>query len=301
MEKSYDFQIIANLMSGKGEAKNVIDNLVSFLKANNKTFDILRIEKPTPISKLPHSGNLINNGVICIGGDGTVAETIGYILNNKLNIPLAVIPTGTANFIADSFGIINYRNDFYFLLRKNLKTVDIGLAKYSPEIKYFFMLGTGIGFEEKFLKITKDKLKSRLGIISYILVALSELFSLKKININIKTEKEELNLNICTGMILNTQPKIFKIFPIIKNKNININNGQLHFQYVEYHNFLQAFFGVLILHVFGEVKINSIKSLERRQFFLTSQIPVGTQIDGELRNNLPVDISIMPSAFQFII
>lgn len=301
MNKSYDFQIITNLMSGKGSAKQTLEKLKSYLKNNSKTFAVLAIEKPTPISKLPHGGYRIKEGVICIGGDGTVAETIGYILNNKLKLPLAIIPTGTANFIADSFGIVNYKNDFYFLLRKNLKTVDIGSAKYSPEVRYYFMLGVGIGFEEKFLKITKEKLKSRLGIISYVLVALSELFSLKKINVNIKTESEQLNLNICTGMILNTQPKIFKIFPIIKNINININNGLLHFQYVEYHNFIQAFFGVLILHVIGEIKTGSIKSIDRQEFNLTSPVPVGTQIDGELRNNLPVDISIMPSAFQFII
>lgn len=296
--ETYDFQIIANLMAGKGESKIVLESLKSFLAKNNKSFKILAIDKPTPISKLPNNGFRIREAIICIGGDGTVSETIGFILKQKLDLPLAIIPTGTANFIAGAFGIEKNSQNFSYLLKKRTKRVDIGLADYEID-KYFFMLGLGIGFEEKFLKITKEKFKSKMGIFSYILVALSELLSLKRIPIVIKLKNRELKINISTLIVLKTPPKILKIFPLFKDKSRSESSGLLNLKYVVYKNYFQAFFGTLALHILGEKNFGLVKSIKEENFLLESPTLVGTQIDGELRGNLPVKISLLPEAFEF--
>ncbi|MGB9637430.1 MAG: diacylglycerol/lipid kinase family protein, partial [Microgenomates group bacterium] len=179
--EEYDFQIIANLLAGKGEAKDKLEKLKNYLESQQQKYRVMVIETPTPISKIPEDGRIkIKKGVVCIGGDGTLSETVGYVLNNKIDVPIALIPTGTANIAAATLGLELEKNDFKFLLEGKVKEIDIGVAEYQNE-KDYFVLGLGLGFEENFLRLTKERLKAKMGIFSYIFAAISELLSLKRI------------------------------------------------------------------------------------------------------------------------
>lgn len=294
-----DFQIVANFMAGKGSAKQILSDLELFLKENDKTFSVLTIDQPTPISKLPNH-HQINEGLVCIGGDGTVSESVGYIMNHNLKIPLAIIPTGTANFIADAFDLGNRRSDFNFLLDKKLKKIDIGVADFGKE-KDYLLLGFGLGFEEKFLKIAKEKVKSRLGIFSYIFAALAELLSLKRLPIKIKADGNTVSTDVCALMVLNIPAKILKIFPLFKFNSVKEDDGLLSLKYVEYKNYFYSFLGTLVLHIFGRVNFGFVKTIVGKEFYIESPTVASTQVDGELRGNLPVTISILPSSFSFLV
>lgn len=299
--KEYDFQIIANLMAGKGEARKKLVDVEEFLEAHGKTFRSLKIEKPTPISQIPQDGRtFIEKGLICIGGDGTVSETVGYVLNNKINIPLAVIPTGTANIIATTLRIPKEGNSLDFLIGSKVKEIDIGVAEYSNE-KNHFLLGFGLGFEEKFLKLAKEKIKSRIGVLSYLLAALAELLTLKKIPIQIQNNEIQIKTYVCLLTIFNLQPLIFKFFPLFNEEKVNGNDGKLNLFFVEYKNYLHAFLGTLSFHIFGRFDFGMVKKISGKEFKIESSVPVGTQVDGELRSLLPVKISIHSQKGRFLV
>lgn len=296
----YDFQIIANLMAGKGEAKHNLMLLEGFLDKNRQTYRVLKIDKPTPISKLPSDGRTrIKRAVICLGGDGTLSETVGYVLNHKIQAPIALIPTGTANIIASTLNLKVTKGKFDFLLKDKKIEIDVGFVEYENE-KDYLLLGLGLGFEEKFLKMTKEKMKSKFGIFSYVLVALAELLSLKKIALTVKADGEELKTNVCLLTVFNLQPKIFKLFPLFKNGEISGGDGILDLFYVEYKNYFQAFMGTILFHVFGKRNFGLVKKIRAKEFFLESENMVPTQIDGEARTNLPAKISFFPSKCGFL-
>lgn len=299
-KNTVDFQIIANLMAGKGDAKKILTDLKLFLKNHDQTYDVLAIEKPTPISLLPGHNLKIAKGVICVGGDGTISESVGYMINKKLDLPLAVIPTGTANIIASSFGLSGSVLDFNFLLNNNYKDVNVGAAEYGDK-KDFFLLGFGLGFEEKFLKMTKEKLKSRLGAFSYILSAFAELISMEKIYLKITSESQQITTNVCTLMILNMPPKLLKFFPLFKEKRFTGDDGYLDLFYVEYKNYFQSIFGTLSLHLFGRFRLGTVKAFSAEEFYLESSQEVSTQLDGELKGKLPVKLSLLPKTFKFFV
>ena len=123
----------------------------------------------------------------------------------------------------------------------------------------------------------------------------------KKISLEIKGKDFNKNIDVCTLIILNTPPRILKIFPLIKDKSIAENNGTLTIQYVEYKNYVQAMLGTLFLHILGPINILGIKSSVLNNFTLNSRQEVCTQIDGELRGNLPVSISALHSALELIV
>jgi len=299
-QEEYDFQIIANLMAGKGEAGKELERIKNFLENNGQSYRVTAIDTPTPISKIPEDGRIkIKKGVICIGGDGTVSETVGYVLNNKIKVPIALIPTGTANIIAATLGLELKKDSFDFLLKNKLIEVDIGVAEYQNE-KDFFLLGLGLGFEENFLRLTKEKFKSKIGIFSYIFAAASELLSLKKIPLVIENPEIQIKTEVCLLTVLNLQPVILAHFPLFKNREIKGIDGVLNIYYVEYKGYFQAFLGTLFFHILGKKNLGLVKEISGKEFSLESPALVPTQIDGELRGNLPVRINLNPQKCIFL-
>lgn len=299
-KEEYDFQIIANLLSGKGEAKNELNKLEDFLKNNGQSYRVTSIDAPTAISKIPEDGKIkIKKAVICIGGDGTVSETVGYILNNKIQVPVAVIPTGTANIIASTLGLCMKKNNFDFLLNNEIKEIDVGVAEYQNERDYF-LLGLGLGFEENFLRLTKEKFKKKLGAFSYVFAAFSELLSLKKIPLLIESSEIQIKTKVCLLTVLNLQPVILAHFPFFKNDEIKGDDGILDIYFVEFNNYFQAFLGTLIFHIFGRVNFGLVKKISGKEFLLESSLPVPTQVDGELRGKLPVKIFLSSQKCRFL-
>lgn len=297
--EEYDFQIIANLLSGSGEAQEKLIELKRFLKEHNLTYRCLEITSPTPISQIPSDGRIhIKKGVICLGGDGTVSETVGYVLNHQIAKPIALIPTGTANIIANTLGLENKNGRFDFLLTEKIKTVDVGVADFERERDYF-LLGLGVGFEENFLRLTKEKFKRHLGIFSYILAALSELLSLKKIPLELKIPGKTFRVEVCLLTILNLPPSILKFFPLFKFLEIDGTDKKFNLYYVEYRNFLSALWGTLIFHLLGSRNFGLVKSLSAEKITLTSPVICRTQLDGELRAALPVTISFHRQPISF--
>jgi len=301
MNGEFDFQIIANLLAGKGEGKKKLELLKNFLKENRCTYEVTVIDTPTPISKIPKDDKFkIQKGVICIGGDGTVSETVGYVVNNGIKVPIAVIATGTANIIAGTLDLCPKEDSFDFLLADKTRKIDIGVAEFLNE-KNYFLLGVGFGFEENFLRLTKEKLKSKVGILSYIFAALAELFSLKKIPITIENSSVQIKTSICLLTLLNLQPVVLKHFPLFKHQEIKGDDGIFNLYYVENKSYLKAFFGSLVFHIFGGMNFGLVKSVSGSEFSLDSPVYVGTQIDGELRSKLPVKISLLPRQIEFLI
>jgi len=299
--KEYDFQIIANLLAGRGLAGGLLEELKIFLQKNSQSFRVLSVGKPTPISKVPEDGSVkIKKAVICLGGDGTVSETVGYVLDNHLHVPIAVIPTGTSNIISTVLQPKRKTNDFDFILNGRVKQVDVGVADFGSE-KDFFLMVFGLGFEEKFLKLVKEKLKNRLGMVSYLLAALSELLVIKKIPVVIKVNGKEIRKDVALVAVFNLKPILFKIFPLFHDSRIIGDDGILNLYYIEYKNYLQAVLETLCFHFIGVKNMGLVKTISGKNFQITSPVPTGAQIDGELKGNLPVTLSLNEEKCSFLI
>gem|GEM_PF-1906771 len=300
-QEEYDFELIVNYLSGNNGTEKIVEKIKKFLDQKNQKYKLVEIVKPIPISKLFENGKiLIKKGVVCIGGDGTVSETLGYMLKNNIKAPLAVIPTGTANFIATAFKMVKNRENFEFLMKGKIKEVDIGVIDYGDE-KNFFLLGIGLGFQENFLRITKDRLKSCLGIFSYIIFALTKLITLKKIPVKISFGQEEINTKICFLTVLNMQASVLKVFPFFKDNKVRSDDKIFDLYYVEYKNYFLAVLGTLVFHLFGKLNFGLVKSARAERFTLESPVFCGTQVDGELRSCLPVKIYFHSEPCRFLV
>jgi diacylglycerol kinase (ATP) len=110
----------------------------------------------------------INRGVevlLVSGGDGTVMACASSLIGTS--VPLAIIPTGTANVIAARLRIPDSMvNAIEVALRGNLRSIDLGT---SASDHTFFT--TSIGFGAAVMRDAIPGLKARVGFLAYVFAA----------------------------------------------------------------------------------------------------------------------------------
>jgi len=298
--ETFDYQIIANLLSGKGLAKIRLEELENLLDQKDLTCRTLSIAKRTPISLLPEDGEVkINKGIICLGGDGTVSETIGYMAKRKLDVPIFVVPTGTANFLADAIGVrtnVSYDR----LLNGKIKKYDLGVYE-DKNRKDYFLIGIGFGFEQKFLEMAKDKSKKLMGKIAYSLAAVIELLRLKPHKYSLVLDGRTVKIKSAMLTVLNLKPKISFFLPLFLEKDILVDDGQLDIIYVEHKSYLHSFLGIIFFHAFGRMDFGLVERFKAKKIEISCEVESKSQIDGEVKGELPFKISIISEGVEFLV
>jgi diacylglycerol kinase (ATP) len=102
--------------------------------------------------------------VIACGGDGTVTQVINGIVGT--NVPLAIVPSGTGNVLAQAIGV---RQDLRpaceaALGECDLLSLDLGLLNDS----FYFALRLSVGYEALVTRDTTRELKTRFGKLAYL-------------------------------------------------------------------------------------------------------------------------------------
>lgn len=104
--------------------------------------------------------------IIAVGGDGTINEVITAMGENQ--IPVGIIPSGTANVFANEYGIpLSIEGACQRILKKEPREHPVGQCNSS-----YFSLFCGIGFDAAVIQHADRTLKQKLGALSYGISAL---------------------------------------------------------------------------------------------------------------------------------
>jgi YegS/Rv2252/BmrU family lipid kinase len=107
--------------------------------------------------------------VLAAGGDGTVMACVSALAGS--GTPLAVLPLGTGNLLANNLGLPGELADAAEVaLRGRRRRVDVGAVDDDR-----FVVMSGIGFDAAMLRDTDPSMKSRLGALAYVISGLRQL------------------------------------------------------------------------------------------------------------------------------
>lgn len=107
--------------------------------------------------------------ILASGGDGTVSAVAEAVI--KTDIPLGVIPRGTANAFSVALGIpTNLREACETILAGTTKQVDVATCNGAPMV-----LLAGIGFEAETVERANREMKNRLGVFAYLVAGVQQL------------------------------------------------------------------------------------------------------------------------------
>ncbi|SJZ34064.1 lipid kinase, YegS/Rv2252/BmrU family [Cetobacterium ceti] len=122
--------------------------------------------------------------ILISGGDGTINQVVNVLKKKNLDIPIAILPTGTANDFANLLGIpSNIEVAIKKILSNKPKKIDLGKAN---DLYFINIFSCGL-FTEVSQK-TPSVLKNTLGKLAYYFNGIKEIPHFKKIKLSIKTE-----------------------------------------------------------------------------------------------------------------
>lgn len=141
------------------------------------------------------------NYVLVAGGDGTVDSAVNCMKKLNINVPIAILPVGTANDFAKFIGMPqDVKSACKQILNSNPKALDIGKVND----KYFINVASTGLFTDVSQK-TDVNLKNTMGKLAYYVKGLEQLPSLRKLKVKVKSETAVFDGDMYLMMVFNGQ------------------------------------------------------------------------------------------------
>ncbi|MCB0080868.1 MAG: diacylglycerol kinase family lipid kinase [Caldilineaceae bacterium] len=138
--------------------------------------------------------------VAAYGGDGTVVEAASGLLGT--DVPLAILPGGTANVVAQDLGIpLDLAAACQLAAEVNRTTRKIDLGAVNDE---YFLLRVGMGTEAKITEGADREMKNRLGFLAYVWSAAQSLSTVEAATYSITIDGRELTVEGITCAVINS-------------------------------------------------------------------------------------------------
>jgi YegS/Rv2252/BmrU family lipid kinase len=235
--------------------------------------------------------------IIASGGDGTVSAVAGAVIGSQ--IPLGVIPRGTANAFANALGLpINIEAACESILKRQTRTVDAADCNGRP-----MTLLAGIGFEAATVKRANRDYKNRFGMLAYILAGLQELRNLESFETRLETEDKVITLQAAAVTIANVAPpsSVLAQGP----SELIADDGLLDVTLVAPGNTfgaIAAAYDLLQSAFRGNMSERADTGYLRTQRIkVITEPPQKVVIDGELMGTTPVEVTCIPGGLTIIV
>jgi YegS/Rv2252/BmrU family lipid kinase len=296
MEKKIEnIHIIINPAAGEEEA--VLPFINASMKEAGITWEAFITHKAGDGIKFAIAA--VKKGVDALavyGGDGTVIEAISGLIGSE--IPLIILPGGSANVVATELGIPkDFKEICTLLVHGSLeaKTIDVGQFD-----EHYFITGISIGFGADLVKGADRETKNKIGILAYFLSAAAALKKTKKTVYHLNIDGQEYKLQGLTCIITNTGNLGFT--KISLDKHIDVSDGFLDVVILR-----KANLGLLKHIVITLLKRERPHNLELVQHWQGKDISVSStprqtiQCDGEVLEEMPLHINIIPGAIKVLV
>jgi len=228
--------------------------------------------------------------IIASGGDGTLSAAAGALV--ETDIPLGIIPRGTANAIASALGIHDtIKAACQTILDGKTKKIDVGRCNGKPMV-----LLAGIGFEAKTVEEADRELKDNFGMLAYVVSGLQKLGELEPFEAKIETDEDTVTITAGAVTVANAAPptSILAQGPA----GIVYDDGLLDVTVVtpkDQTNAIVASYELLQSAIFGEsAEHKDIKYIRTRYVKVTTKPAQKIVLDGEIIGETPINVDCIP-------
>jgi YegS/Rv2252/BmrU family lipid kinase len=230
------------------------------------------------------------------GGDGTLREAISGLIGSE--IPLVILPGGSANVMATELGIPSDLKEACMLLSQDpleTKTIDVGQFN-----KRYFIVRISLGFEADVVKGADRQSKNKMGIFAYFLSAAAALKKTKRTVYHLKIDGQEHEVQGLTCIITNTGNLGFS--NISFDKHIDVSDGLLDVIVVRKVNL--SLFKLMVVTLLKRERPDNLELVEHWQgkdISVSSSPKQTVQCDGEVLEKIPLHIKIIPGAIKVLV
>jgi YegS/Rv2252/BmrU family lipid kinase len=231
--------------------------------------------------------------VVAAGGDGTINEVANGLTRSPGPVPpLAVIPLGTANVLANEIGLYgNPRAVARAIARGRSMTAHLGKANGRC-----FVMMAGIGFDAHIVANVDVALKRRAGAIAYVVETLAQ--GLRYGFPSCLVEVDGENFNSCSVVVCNGR---HYGGPFVAAPNASLKDPAFEVCLLHKGGWAHVLrYGIALilgrLSALPDVEIRTGRTIR-----IAGPVGLPVQADGDIIAVLPVDITVADSTLQIVV
>jgi diacylglycerol kinase (ATP) len=233
--------------------------------------------------------------VAAAGGDGTVSEVAEGLIER--DIPMGIIPVGTANVFVRELGLPLDLEDACATLATSQSTSSVDAMKVGDK---YYILQIGIGLDALMIRDTDRAAKRRFGRAAYLWTAFTRLIGFQPVRFTIvadgkRSRPRALQVLIANGGVLGVPP--FRWGP-----HIRPDDGRIDVCVVSARTALD--YAGLIWHTLlsQQRRDRNVRYYGARQsIVISADKPMPIQADGEIIGETPLQVQVIPNAIQVIV
>lgn len=288
-------KFIYNPNSGERKISQELDKIIEIYQQYNYTVVPFRLCKNIPIKDAFFDMELDYDHILISGGDGTVDLIVNTMKELDINIPIGILPCGTANDFAKAVNLsFNPKEAIERIVNSNPKKIDIGKIND----KYFINVASAGMFTDVSQKINPE-FKNSMGKVSYYLKGIEEALYMRKFSIKVESDEVEYNGDMYLMLIFNGKTA----------GNINlaykaeVDDGLLDVIIVKDVLFPNMF-PLLISILKGEhlegYNENEILYFKTNKLKIDCKDKLNTDIDGEKGPDFPLEIECVKDGIELL-
>jgi len=292
--------IIINPHAGQDSPCKLRRLLGGAFAARGASFDIVETQRPGHATDLARMAAERGYRAVCIvGGDGTLAEVAAGLAGS--DVPLAIIPRGTANQVAHNLQIPTELEAAVDVAVNGVATpLDLGRVNGRA-----FALIAGAGYDAAVMAAATRPLKERWGFGAYVYAALKQAVSATPVDFEIVADGQEIRVRAVTVMLAN-MGELFADFipfglPLAPETARSWQDGLLDILIVAPRN-LPEFAAVLWRAARRQFAGDDrLIHLQAREVSIRSEPQIAVQVDGDACGTTPVHAYIQHHGLKVLV
>ncbi|ADO84276.1 YegS/Rv2252/BmrU family lipid kinase [Ilyobacter polytropus] len=178
-------RLIYNPYSGENYIVKHLDTIFKVYQKKGYTIDAFRISYEANIEDAFKDIGGEYNHIIIAGGDGTVNQIINIMKKTGIDLPVAILPTGTANDFATCLGMPKDISEAcQQILSSNVKLIDLGKVNDT-----YFVNVASTGLFTDVSQKTNVNLKNTMGKLAYYFSGIIEIPNFKRLQITVESKE----------------------------------------------------------------------------------------------------------------
>jgi YegS/Rv2252/BmrU family lipid kinase len=289
---SKNIHVVINPASGQPDT--ILNKLNAVFHQAGIHWDVSITQESGDATRLAQEAIEAGVEVVCAyGGDGTVMEVAHAVQGGE--VPMAILPGGTANLMAVELGIpkdLTQASQIVASDKSSVINIDMGKAG-----ERYFMLRLGMGVAGEKVRLADRELKDRYGIMAYTIAALKAMKDTQIVDYQITIDGENHEVQGLTCLVDNAGN--LGIAGIAAAKNISVSDGLLDVILVR-----DAGFSSVLSAAHGITDKGpdpgSYYHWQGREISIRTDPPTVVQGDGEMWGETPVTAEVLPGVLPIL-
>lgn len=285
-------RFIYNPFSGENAIISELDIINKLHQEKGLQIVPYRIEKNKSINEALLEIDEDYKYILIAGGDGTVDSLVNAMMEMNINIPIGILPVGTANDFGKFINMpSNVEKAVIQILESTPKSVDVGMVND----KYFINVASTGLFTDVSQK-TDVNLKNTIGKLAYYLKGIEELPNFRKLKVKLTSKEMEYDGDMYLILVFNGQTAgNFKLAT-----RADVSDGYLDvimIKAVPVYEILPLFIKILR----GDhLDSNKVIYFKTQDILIESPEYIATDIDGESGPDFPLHIKCIKGGIKVL-